>query len=78
MNEISKQKMLMNPVTGSVDCEETWLYSMPSFEVDQDVFTDQRMIDEERLRQFNSLIEVVRDEEEDWVEVTEQQKGIAK
>jgi len=52
-------KYLMNIDTGSVDTEANWLADMPNWEESED-FT--------RQQQFDSLVEVVKDENGDWVE----------
>lgn len=52
-------KFLMNPFTGSVDTEENWLADMQEWET-MDGKTPQE--------QFDSLIEVVKDTNGDWVE----------
>ncbi|WP_119298780.1 hypothetical protein [Vibrio cholerae] len=54
--QASTTKYLMNPATGSVDTEENWLSEMPTWEGDQQA-------------QFDSLIEVEKDADGDWVEV---------
>lgn len=51
---------LMNLVTGSVDTRENWLSEMQDWEVNQDGLTPQQ--------QFESLVEVVLDENNNWVE----------
>jgi len=48
-------KYLMNPATGSVDTEENWLAVMPAWEGEQQ-------------EQFDSLIEVVKDDDGQWIE----------
>lgn len=52
------EKFLMNPMTGSVDTEENWLAEMPRWDEDP----------AECQRQFDTLIEVVKNEDGDWVE----------
>lgn len=54
--EHRKETYLMNPATGSVDTKESWLAEMPKWEGDQQA-------------QFDSLVEVVKDDSGDWVEV---------
>lgn len=54
--EADMPKYLMNPATGSVDTEENWLAEMPTWEGDQQA-------------QFASLVEVVKHEDGQWVEV---------
>ncbi|HCA9725818.1 TPA: helix-turn-helix domain-containing protein [Klebsiella pneumoniae] len=56
--EISKDKFLMNPPTGSVDTEENWLAEMPTWDEDP----------AECRRQFDTLIEVVKDADGNWIE----------
>ncbi|HHN8578944.1 TPA: hypothetical protein ACRR44_005286 [Klebsiella quasipneumoniae] len=51
-------KMLMNHYTGSVDTEENWLCEMPTWDDDP----------AECQRQFDTLVEVVKTENGDWVE----------
>lgn len=55
-------KYLMNPVTGSVGTEESWLSEMSEWEVGGG--HDHKSRDD----QFRTLIEVVKDENGDWVE----------
>lgn len=55
---MTTEKFLMNPATGSVDTEENWLAEMTSWDEDP----------EECQRQFDTLIEVVKDKNGDWVE----------
>lgn len=59
--KMTKETYLMNPVTGSVDTKENWLSEMPEWETNQDGLTAQQ--------QFDTLIEVVKDKNGDWVEV---------
>ena len=55
MLESTTERYLMNPVTGSVDTESQWLSDMTTWEGDaQD--------------QFDSLIEVAKNTDGDWVE----------
>ena len=56
---MATEKFLMNPFTGSVDTEENWLSEMSSWDEDP----------KECQRQFDTLIEVVKNEHGDWVEV---------
>ena len=49
-------RYLMNPVTGSVDTESQWLSDMTTWEGDN------------AQQQFDSLIEVVKNSDGDWVE----------
>jgi len=53
------ERFLMNPENGSVDVEDKWMAEMFSWDDDP----------EECQRQFNTLIEVVQDENGDWIEV---------
>ncbi|HBR1366646.1 TPA: hypothetical protein L9L56_004470 [Klebsiella pneumoniae] len=55
---INTTKFLMNPLTGSVDTEENWLAEMPTWDEDP----------AECRRQFDTLIEVVKDAEGNWIE----------
>lgn len=54
-------KMLMNPFTGSIDTEENWLSEMPTWETTEDGLGP--------WEQFDSLIEVIKDENGNWKEV---------
>lgn len=57
-------KYLMEPNSGSVDTEENWLAEMPTWDCEDD--------EEESLtqqEQFDSLIEVVKDKNGNWMEV---------
>ncbi|KAB0585072.1 hypothetical protein [Edwardsiella anguillarum] len=54
------EKFLMNPATGSVDSDENWIAEMPSWNDDP----------VECQRQFDTLIEVVKDEDGSWIEAT--------
>ncbi|EPJ3296516.1 hypothetical protein VNI85_22290 [Klebsiella variicola] len=56
--KMTTEKFLMNPFTGSVDTEENWLAEMPTW--DEDLA--------ECKRQFDTLVEVVKNEDGDWVE----------
>lgn len=58
--KMTAEKFLMNPATGSVDTEENWLAEMPTWE-DADGKTPQE--------QFDSLVEVKKDDDGQWVEV---------
>lgn len=58
--EMSTEKFLMNPFTGSVDTEENWKSDMQEWET-MDGKTPQE--------QFDSLIEVTKNESGDWIEV---------
>src|SRR5690625_3194113 len=58
--KMTTEKFLMNPATGSVDTEENWLAEMPGWE-DSNGKTPQE--------QFESLIEVKKDDDGQWVEV---------
>ena len=49
------ERYLMNPVTGSVDTESQWLSDMTTWEGDAQ-------------EQFDSLVEVVKNTDGDWVE----------
>ena len=53
------EKYLMNPFTGSVDTEENWLSEMPTWNDDP----------KECQRQFDTLIEVTKNDSGDWVKV---------
>ncbi len=53
------EKYLMNPFTGSVDTEESWLSEMPTWNDDP----------KECQRQFDTLIEVTKNDNGDWVKV---------
>ncbi|AUB47402.1 Uncharacterised protein [Klebsiella pneumoniae] len=55
---MTTEKFLMNPFTGSVDTEENWLAEMPTWDEDP----------EECKRQFDTLVEVVKNEDGDWIE----------
>lgn len=57
--KMAKEVFLMNPFTGSVDTEESWRSEMPEWDEDPT----------ECQRQFDTLIEVVKDENDNWVEV---------
>ncbi|UAN18597.1 MULTISPECIES: helix-turn-helix domain-containing protein [Enterobacter] len=57
---MTTEKFLMNPVTGSVDTEENWLSEMPSWDEDP----------AECQRQFDTLIEVEKTQNGEWVEVS--------
>lgn len=56
--KMTTEKFLMNPFTGSVDTEENWLAEMPTWDEDP----------EECKRQFDTLVEVVKNEDGDWIE----------
>lgn len=56
----SKTIYLMNIPTGSVDTKDQWLSEMPTWEVSSDGLTPQQ--------QFDSLVEVVMDDDGNWVE----------
>ena len=49
------ERYLMNPVTGSIDTESQWLSDMTTWEGDAQ-------------EQFDSLVEVVKNTDGDWVE----------
>ena len=53
------EKFLMNSFTGSVDTEENWLSEMPTWNDDP----------KECQRQFDTLIEVTKNDSGDWIEV---------
>lgn len=53
-------KMLMNPHTGSVDTAENWMAEMSTWETNDEGKTPQE--------QFDSLVEVVQDEEGNWIQ----------
>ncbi|WP_226020018.1 helix-turn-helix domain-containing protein [Serratia symbiotica] len=55
------EKFLMNPLTGSVATEDEWLAEMPTWETTSDGLTPQQQLD--------TLIEVVKDKDDHWVEV---------
>ncbi len=60
------EKYLMNIGTGSVDTEENWKAEMsgwPCMVDGVEVFDP-----EDQQRQFDSLVEVVKEENGDWVE----------
>ena len=50
------ERYLMNSVTGSIDTESQWLSDMTTWEGD------------DAQEQFDSLIEVVKNSDGDWVE----------
>jgi len=62
--EAKKQKHLMNPETGSVDTEKNWRSEMPGW--DEEITTQQE--------QYNSLVEVKKDRNGDWVEADKLKK----
>lgn len=64
--KLQADKMLMNPVTGSVDTEGNWLAEMKDWETNDEGETPQQ--------QFESLEEVVRDKDGNWIPVTEARK----
>lgn len=53
-----KQKMLMNPATGSVDTEENWIAEMKDWET---------ATGQTQQEQFDSLEEVVLNEKGEWI-----------
>lgn len=55
--KMTDEKYLMNPFTGSVDTEENWRAEMPTWDEDP----------AECERQFNTLVEVVKNDSGDWV-----------
>lgn len=55
---MTTETFLMNPFTGSVDTKDNWLAEMPTWDEDP----------AECQRQFDSLVEVIKDENGDWVE----------
>jgi len=62
------EKYLMNPYTGSVDTEENWKeeqHTLTSNFMDEDL---EEFDPVEQQRQFDALIEVVKDKNGDWVE----------
>lgn len=56
---MATEKFLMNHYTGSVDTEENWLEEMPTWDDDP----------KECQRQFDTLIEVAKNDNGDWFEV---------
>jgi hypothetical protein len=56
---LTMEQYLMNPVTGSVDIADNWAAEMFTWDDDP----------AECQRQFNRLIEVVRDANGDWIEI---------
>ena len=55
--ESQTERYLMNPATGSVDTESQWLSDMTTWEGG------------DAQEQFDSLIEVVKNSDGDWVEI---------
>jgi hypothetical protein len=64
---MTTEKFLQNPFTGSVDTEENWFSEIPTWEVDPELSDEDAR--KERLRQFDTLVEVVKDESGQWVKV---------
>lgn len=60
MTTTTTNTMLMNPATGSVDTRENWIAEMSTWETNSKGLSAQE--------QFDALIEVVKDENGDWIE----------